>query len=177
MPQFSSRPPFSGDPLPYRYNVATAAGIAEVRSATDPVGNREYHPRPELELPQTNPTNIVLTHVRDYWCTRGEKILAWQVKRYLDEVDIDSLGAPSEHVEHAHAVLTRAAALAPTRGTLDLRQNSALRPAVPPARPSQVDSRHRADEGSTVGQGLIAVLGAVAVAELVLVILIKISFG
>lgn len=116
MTQFSSRPPFNDDPLPW----------------TDPRGeNRhgpyggwssEYAPRPEFDRPQHNPTNPILTEFRKCAAEHGDapRLAAhwtksdwmWAEMCLKDHSFVDEpIGTP-EQERHARRVLTRLANLA-----------------------------------------------------------------
>lgn len=108
MTQFSSRPPFNDDPLPW----------------TDPRGeNRhgpyagwssEYAPRPEFARPQHNPTNPILADFREM----GGDAQMWLDVIQSDDGDAFLAETPKEFgrvtadgIGHAIRVLTRLANL------------------------------------------------------------------
>lgn len=124
--QLSSRPPFSDDPFPNvwaghsEHNQMRADTHMYRKGAPDSaIGSMVYvtRPRPEFDRPQTNPTNLVLADLRDYWKHHGTKLTARHAAAYLDACDLDAMNAPAEHIDHAREVLTRAAAFAPAEVT------------------------------------------------------------
>lgn len=123
MTQFSSRPPFNDDPWPLVWDGHSPRD--QMRADTDfyragntalaAWGGYSRKPRPEFNRPQTNPTSLVLADLRDYWKHHGTKLTARHAADYLDICDIDAMGVPAGHVDHAREVLARLAKFAPAR--------------------------------------------------------------
>lgn len=62
---------------------------------------------------QTNPTNLVLADLRDYWKHRGPKLTAYHAMAYLDICNVREMDVPQDHIDHALEVLARLAKFAP----------------------------------------------------------------
>lgn len=109
MTQFSSRPPFNDDPLPWCVAVGPWRGS---RMDAQYAAEAARDPRPEFDRPQTNPTNPILAwfrtatdgspkaarYVRDHW----EATVGFARDRIID-------GSTIEHEAHASRVIRRLA--------------------------------------------------------------------
>lgn len=124
MTQFSSRPPFNDDPMPWVHdcsdvydNDGTCALQGDRNPSTEPGWVTEkFRPRPEFDRPQHNPTNPILTEFRGvagrYYSFRRD--LAWWLECLNDpSFDYSAEGYlwTPEQVDHARRALTRLANL------------------------------------------------------------------
>ena len=112
MTQLSSRPPFNDDMEAFVYEDGLRVDFPLLDDAAH--GRCTHQPRPEFNRPQTNPTNLVLADLRDYWKHHGTKLTAYHAAAYLTICDYEAMDVPAEHIDHARKVLTRLDAIAKT---------------------------------------------------------------